>query len=112
DALAAPRWTLFLGRKAFVPSVPVLVPEPLGDAPPEARLRAEPWRPPADPRAERPKRLRLTLETTEELGTPRLDVPVTFEKGKRAFLPRFVRTDWVETASLPSPDNLEKENAL
>ena len=50
DALADPVWPLYLGRKSFVPGLPVRIPDaflPPGrliDAPVEAALRRFPWR--------------------------------------------------------------------
>jgi CRISPR system Cascade subunit CasD len=60
-ALAHPRWQLYLGRKACVPSVPVRVPNGLSDAPLLDALEAEPWvQRPADKK--RPERLHVVEE--------------------------------------------------
>jgi CRISPR system Cascade subunit CasD len=97
-ALAAPRWPLALGRKAFVPGAPVRlshggVREERGL---EDALRQEPWRPRAGepPWREPPSQLRVVLETTPERASARrTDQP---ERGAaflhRRFLPRHVLT--------------------
>ena len=75
-ALREPVWQLSLGRKSFLPSVPISLPNPGGlrDAPLREALELEPW--PLQPRAWRPfrnesaRRLRLVLET-DFSGAPR-----------------------------------------
>ncbi|MCX6022800.1 MAG: type I-E CRISPR-associated protein Cas5/CasD, partial [Chloroflexi bacterium] len=103
-ALAAPVWPLFLGRKAFVPGLPVRLPdaapwgpgvrpEPLADA-----LRSYPWR--DDPRRTRfelPKRLRVVLETADPRhGEARRDTPLSFVPSDRRFALRYVLTTTVQ----------------
>ena len=100
-ALRRPTWPLFLGRKAFVPAVPVHLPGAGGlrpglDGP--AALRQEPWRPrPGDRRrpAAPPPRLRAVLELPAggAGGERRLDQPAPGAAfADRAFLPRLVVT--------------------
>jgi len=101
-ALARPTWQLSLGRKAFVPSVPIRLPEmpPFG---PSLRdlglvdaLRAYPW---PQPRGRylggTDQRLRFVIEaqpgTTAEV---RNDVPISFEIAHRAYAARWVKTDF------------------
>lgn len=102
-ALERPRWGLFLGRRSYVASLPIrtgVVEAPLGQA-----LRAWPWdaRTPWErdsalqaARAGDPLQLRLVLDapygSTLEI---RHDVPVSFEEGRRSFLPRSVRTEFM-----------------
>jgi CRISPR system Cascade subunit CasD len=97
-ALARPAWQLFLGRKAFVPSEPVSLP----DAPPlgpglrpgrlEDALRAYRW-PPGQSGP-----LRFVLDAAEDpdpgAHDVRTDVPLSFEPGKRSFAVRYVRTEF------------------
>jgi CRISPR system Cascade subunit CasD len=107
EALGKPRWAIYLGRKAFVPGLPVRLPdeEPMGpgvrSGPLEEVLQRYPWpqqRWPYDPPA--PERLRWVIEAS---GTPprgaqvavRRDVPLSFVQGRRAFAARYVITDWV-----------------
>ena len=100
QALRAPVWALFLGRKACVPGVPVALPgggvRQNQDL--EIALKAEPWpRPDApvlDPRR-RPERLRAVLECApSESHDARHDQPVGPAFLTRHFLPRPVRTDF------------------
>jgi CRISPR system Cascade subunit CasD len=109
-ALGAPVWQLFLGRKAFVPGVPVRLPDepPRGPGlraePLEEALRAYPWFPdPArarrgpDERIERtPERFRLVIETDRTFGAEvRMDQPVGAAFRDRSFTVRHVLTRFV-----------------
>jgi CRISPR system Cascade subunit CasD len=97
-ALAAPRWPLSLGRKAFVPSLPVRLAEGgvRVDRDLTEALRRELWRPRAgDPHWwKTPERLRVVLQTTPEQGQERrLDQPAPGAAFlHRRFLPRHVMT--------------------
>ena len=97
DALRNPVWQLCLGRKAFVPGVPVYIPgglrvgERLEDA-----LTVYPW-----PRWDvdvpvprnRPEALRLSIE--DDVGEDvRMDQPTCFSFHTRRFLPRRVKNDF------------------
>lgn len=113
-ALENPVWPLYLGRKGFVPAEPVLeLPEPLRiGSTPEEVLRHEPWMPdrpwrPARRREKKPEHLRLILESDDPgSGQPRNDVPVSFERGKRAFRQRYVRYEFID---VPSPSETPSE---
>ncbi len=91
--LAAPRWPLFLGRKAFVPSLPIRVGPPVeGDL--SKVLCAHPWR--KQRRWDKPREnlLRLVLETRFGEGDElRHDVPLSF--ADRTFTLRHVRTTFI-----------------
>ncbi len=101
-ALRRPRWQLCLGRKAFVPSEPVWLreeewPQFLHDGvcPMELRQALEqfPW-------AERENEPKLRVVIEPEQGEQdafeaRHDVPLSFEKGKRQFTIRYVKTEWI-----------------
>lgn len=106
-ALRRPRWQLALGRKAFVPSVPVHLPEapPWGpgirDEPLEQALATYPWLG-EDPLTRRPEwevppeTLRLVIEDEAgDGGEQRMDVPLSF--AARRFGPRRVHTRRVGT---------------
>lgn len=98
EALRAPHWPLSLGRKAFVPSVPVYVPDglrlgvPLEEAlgryplPPEVTL--------ARGYADAPVRVIIDAAGGEDGGEVRQDVPLSFET--REFTTRLVRSYYVE----------------
>jgi len=93
-ALRAPVWPLALGRKSFVPSMPVALPEGLQSMELLAALQAWPalvsWAPGAS--------LRLALEDPQE-GSVRLDQPVG-PFAERRFGPRFVKQ---EVMHVPDP---------
>lgn len=91
-ALAQPVWPLALGRKSFVPSMPVRLPDALSEKPLEAALSYWPCLisggVPATPR-------RVLLEHPSE-GSVRLDQPVA-PFAERSFGPRYVRSEWYFT---------------
>ena len=94
-SLAEPVWQIYLGRKAFVPGVPVHIPgglmknECLEDA-----LTRYPW-PRFDldvpPQRLRPDRLRLAIENADGVEV-RMDQPLGNAFETRRFLPRHVTT--------------------
>jgi CRISPR system Cascade subunit CasD len=101
DALAAPRWPLCLGRKAFVPAIPVRLPENgVVDGRVETMLKEYPWLGQRRPGERKPDRLRLVLESPMADGARRQDVPVSFALGRREFRVRYVATDFVPIESL------------
>jgi CRISPR system Cascade subunit CasD len=104
DALKGPRWQIFLGRKSFLPSLPVCLPErpPWGpglrDANLEEVLSAYPWLGafPRRKRDQKPSNLRLIFDSDDPTGEVRSDVPLTF--AERRFTIRYVQTKWKELA--------------
>lgn len=108
-ALARPCWQLYLGRKAFVPSAPVRLPddEPWGPGLRDQNLvdalTSYPWLGDLrQTREEPPARLRLVLDAdAAEGGEVRLDVPVSF--AERRFAARSVRTEWIEPTRVSVP---------
>ncbi len=96
--LREPTWQVFLGRKAFPPSVPVGLPDEDGlvEKPLLAALTDYPWPrlgAPIPPENERPERLRLVLETDYGVGPEtRNDQPEGAAFDTRSFLPRSVKT--------------------
>lgn len=92
-ALQHPFWTLFLGRKAFVPSVPVWLKEGMRSGEDlESALKNFPWIYPwAKEKA--PKEVRLVLEDPDG-EQYRNDVPVSF--ARREYTPRRVHTCFKE----------------
>jgi CRISPR system Cascade subunit CasD len=99
QALRDPVWPLALGRKGFVPSVPVYLPDGLVMQPLEQALRSF-----VLPDRARPAgRMRLVLEHPTE-GATRFDQPVA-PFSQRRFGPRFVvSTDFfLGAADVPDP---------
>ncbi len=97
-ALRAPVWSLFLGRKAFVPSLPIAMPESgvRGGLALREALRRQPWGSAVRAGGKRPTLLRVGLETDEPRGAARrYDQPApgaTF--AQRQFLARHVATEF------------------
>lgn len=106
-ALRRPRFPLFLGRKAFVPAVPVALPEisPRGPAIREGGVeevlrayprfvRRRPWEDEEDVVREQRRAVRLVLDAEPGAGSEiRQDVPLSF--AERRFGLRYVRHLWV-----------------
>jgi CRISPR system Cascade subunit CasD len=85
-ALQAPVWPLALGRKSFVPSLPIYLPNGLLDLALEDALRTWPYL----LQGKAPQTARLVLEDVRE-GIVRLDQPMA-PFAERRFGPRFVKT--------------------
>ena len=106
EAVQRPVWQLFLGRKAFVPGAPVGLPGPGGlraGVSLEQALADEPWpgAGPVPPR-DRPERLRCVIECEPGTsGEVRQDQPVGAAFATRTFVPRYVRTSFLELATIP-----------
>lgn len=104
EALLAPCWPLFLGRKAFTPGVPVRLPDAGPDSSwwdmtLEAALRTYPTRHIGTRQA--PRQFRLVLEEPTGLGPEvRQDVPIDF--ATRRFDLRHVRTEFIPNPLLES----------
>lgn len=93
DALRAPHWPLCLGRKSFVPSMPVHLPDGLQEADLITALRNAALLDGSGENAksaDETKRCRLVIEDRDE-GAVRLDEPVA-PFIERRFGPRFVKT--------------------
>lgn len=125
DAVDAPRWQIFFGRKSFVPGERIRLPDrddqigglrslSLRDA-----LKTEPWRPSNVQRKrlnrqddDDPKpRLRLVIESESQPGAERrFDQPgpgAAFLN--RSYLPRYVNTDFHEAGDDPGDIPIERE---
>jgi CRISPR system Cascade subunit CasD len=98
-AVRRPVWPLYLGRKAFVPGLPVPMPRPeqaIHDGELLAVLGSFEWYP--RDRNDQPQApLRYIVEVDFGAGEPRPDVPLSFLK--RTFAIRHVNSDFF--ASLP-----------
>lgn len=96
--LRHPRWFLFLGRKAFVPSTPVWLEDGLKTGM-ELRDALDPRNTPYLGRPPQPLHLRLLLEDPSGEQV-RNDHPLSFEKGRRTFAPRQVHIDFIDNPRL------------
>jgi len=94
--LRDPVWPLYLGRKAFVPSEPVWLPD--GLRPGEEVLAALERYPSLGHHPKhRPERVRLVLDDPEGPEV-RPDLPVSF--AERRFAPRRIRTEFIAAPPL------------
>jgi CRISPR system Cascade subunit CasD len=95
DALHDPVWTLFLGRKSFVPSENIPLGIQNGAAVNlESVLTEYPRRRRYTGEKIDAQKLRLVIETPASQGEPRNDVPVSFSE--RRFTVRHVTTQFVD----------------
>ena len=94
EALAKPRWPLFLGRKSFPPTPPLCLGE--ADLAPPELASALPWRNRHPRNAAPPEALRMILESGAPTGMKRFDLPVSFENGNRTFRSRHLQSHWCE----------------
>jgi CRISPR system Cascade subunit CasD len=101
-ALRNPKWHLFLGRKSFVPSVPVWIPDGLKEGSLESVLKNYPW-----PGVHRdvprtlPKSLKTVIETKDGKEI-RTDQPLSFDD--RRFGSRYVVTAVLGLNDVPMND--------
>jgi len=105
QALGDPVWPLYLGRKSFVPSLPVRISDGLLDAPLPEALKAQPWykRTPYEHPGDA---LRIVMEVPYGAdGEVRNDRPLNFVSADRLFGVRRVR----DIEPWPVPDELIKE---
>jgi CRISPR system Cascade subunit CasD len=97
-ALRDPRWSLYLGRKAFVPGAPVWLPGGLRESGLETTLQTFPWLGSRMDLYEIIRRVRVVLDAADGPET-RPDYPVSF--AWRHFTPRRVVTDYYPRPPLP-----------
>jgi CRISPR system Cascade subunit CasD len=88
-ALRRPVWPLFLGRKAFVPALPVCV--GVSDDDLLKAMDAHPWRKRRPEEKPPDKELRGVIEVPFGTGEPRQDVPLSFVSRNRRFGVRHVK---------------------
>ena len=99
SSLKNPSWPIYLGRKAFLPSSPILLGNGVLDNGIDESIRTTPW---LGRDKDAPEKLRAIIETTASEGEPKMDVPISYED--RTFAQRFVKTIWVETSNLKKGD--------
>jgi CRISPR system Cascade subunit CasD len=106
DNLRDPTWPVFLGRKSFLPSYPIYLPDGLVDEPLAKAIRRYPWLPAALPghaiEGEAKSSLRLVEECrpTDAGAVLRGDVPLSFDPLDRRFGPRFVMESMVQNPDI------------
>ncbi len=93
QALANPVWPLFLGRKSFVPGLPVRIGVREGAL--EAVLRSEPWRPRHANEQIPDRGLRLVIDSDALDGEAHYDYPISFVKHDRRYQLRRITTEWI-----------------
>lgn len=106
SALLAPVWPICLGRRAFVPAMPITLRNGIVDAPLETAIAEHPWvaRGESD---QMPNRLRVVIDAAfGQTSEIRHDVPLSF--AKRAFSVRYVRTFFLpdERRGLAAPRSI------
>ncbi|MBI4851271.1 MAG: type I-E CRISPR-associated protein Cas5/CasD [Acidobacteria bacterium] len=83
-ALAHPKWQLCLGRKAFVPALPVYIPDGLKDTPLQETIEKYPWEKELNlySREKLPDKLQVIIDVIEDAENQhaqiRQDVPISF----------------------------------
>jgi len=98
-ALSKPVWSLCLGRKAFVPSLPVFLPDGLKSG---ASLKDALQTYPYQGRGAAPEKLRMVLEDIDgDLVRP--DQPISFRQNERRFAPRRMRVEFTPVP-MPTPE--------
>ncbi|MEI6260543.1 MAG: type I-E CRISPR-associated protein Cas5/CasD [Deltaproteobacteria bacterium] len=104
SALMRPVWPLFLGRKSYVPSLPIYLPDGYRE---NVSLRESLMAYPLQVRQTH-KTIRLLLESSTPTHESRMDSPVSFEFGHREFRERFVVTEFVpvETFSVKEDEDV------
>ncbi len=93
-ALSDPVWPLFLGRKSYVPTEPLGLPDGLRDCPLMEVLTTWPWIGGRSTEDIPPERLLCSWESLDGSGTMRMDQPLS-SFSERRFGARFVRSEWV-----------------
>lgn len=101
-ALVTPVWQLFLGRKSFVPALPVHA--GIVDANLLQALTDHPWRKRWTYEEAPQKSLRGIVEEDYGKGEPRQDVPVSFVSRDRKFLVRHVKDVPIAPTIILEPD--------
>lgn len=91
-ALENPVWPLFLGRKSYVPSLPLYMPDGLCTA---TTLRDAFITYPLLPGTKNQENIRFVLESELPTHESRMDSPISFALGRREFRERFVKTEFI-----------------
>lgn len=114
QALARPKWQLSLGRKSFVPSLPIYICDGLKDTALLETMELYPWNKELNlyglygyEKMEKPNKLQLTIDLIgndeNQHAQVRQDVPISFLE--RRFTIRRVQTIYVEVKPMMMGDN-------
>lgn len=106
-----PVWQLYLGRKSFVPGLPVPLLNGLKQGKDDliAAMKTYPYLCRDLPWEEKHRPLRLEIEVDYGIGERvKHDQPISFENGNRQFTLRYVKTDYIERDKLPSASKEEE----
>lgn len=93
-SLRDPVWTLFLGRKSYVPSDAVWMEDGLKEMALLETLKTTPWLCSRHPGESIPERLRVSLESSDTAGLMVMDQPLSSFVDRR-FGARFVSSTWI-----------------
>lgn len=93
-ALDNPVWPLALGRKSYVPSESVWMPDALRNLPLREALACWPWIASPQKWEKSPEKLLLSLESADGSGVLKMDQPLS-SFAERRFGARFVSSEWV-----------------
>lgn len=95
QALLNPKWPIFLGRKSYLPSVPLVYADKekaIVELELIETLKKIPYE-----SGDKEQLVKYVLESDySEFVEERFDVPVSFELDKREFRSRFIHTQWLE----------------
>jgi CRISPR system Cascade subunit CasD len=94
NALANPVWPLFLGRKSYVPSLPLYLKDGIFR---ETSLRETLLTYPLLCEPKKQNCVRIVHESSTMTHESRMDIPMSFALGRREFRERFVRTEFIST---------------
>ena len=93
-ALENPIWTLALGRKSYVPSESIWMPDSLREGNLDDVLRIHPWVVNLRKWEIAPEKLLVSLESEDGTGLLRMDQPLS-SFAERRFGSRFVKSEWI-----------------
>lgn len=97
-ALKAPVWQPFLGRRSYIPSIPIF--DPIGPFDADSLKAALLARPLIMGTSER-ARIRLEYDSSASGFTLRMDEPLSFCVSRRAYAARHVKTEFIDAATFP-----------
>ena len=93
-ALRDPVWPLALGRKSYVPSEAIYIPDGLQDRALRDILASWPWIGARKSVEEQPEQLLLSMDSPDGRGSLRMDQPLS-SFAERRFGARFVQSEWI-----------------